>query len=147
MSIQDITSVLKLHFQNVVESEVGLANDGPFWTMKSQFEQFAKGVKVYTFPVAKLFGININSYAITDYDLAKELMVNSSALGGHEELAAWFHLVAEWRQRTGGKMADELNGYEVGILSCFDSKNPERTKIAKLLRSVFKYGKMERRPT
>ena len=121
-----------------VEPEVGLDKDGPFWTMKSQFEQFAKGVKVYTFPIAKLFGININSYAITDYDLAKELMVNSSALGGHEELAAWFHLVAEWRQRTGGKMADELNGYEVGILSCFDNRNLERTKIAKLLRSVFK---------
>ena len=71
-----------------VEPEVGLANDGPFWTMKSQFEQFAKGVKVYTFPVAKLFGFNINSYAITDYDLAKELIVNSSAFGGTGRLVS-----------------------------------------------------------
>ena len=42
MSIQDITSVLKLHFQYMVEPENGLANDGPFWSMKSQFEQCAK---------------------------------------------------------------------------------------------------------
>ena len=91
-----------------VDPEVGFAKDGPFWTMKAQMEQWAKGVKVYTYPVVKLFGANINTYAITDYDMAKELMVKSNALGGHEELAAWFHLVAEWRQRTGGKMADEL---------------------------------------
>jgi len=65
-------------------------------------------------------------------------MVHSSALGGHEELTAWFRLVAEWRKRTGGKMADELSGYEVGIMRCFDHKNPEGTKIAKLLRSGLK---------
>ena len=111
MSIWDITSVLKLHFKNVVEPEVGKANDGLFWTMKSQFEQFAKGVKVYTFPVAKLFGININSYAITDYDLAKEFMVNSSDLGGNEELAAWWQngdkeLVARWLMSLTGMMLE-----------------------------------------
>ena len=78
--------------------------------MKSQFEQFAKGVKVYTFPVAKLFGQNINSYGITDYDMAKELMVNSSALGGHEELTAWFRLVTEWRKRTGGEKGEDAGG-------------------------------------
>ena len=117
-----------------VDPEVGFAKDGPFWTMKAQMEQWAKGVRVYTYPVVKLFGANINTYAITDYDMARELMVKSNALGGHEELAAWFHLVAEWRQRTGGKMADELNGYEIGVLRCYDHKNPTGTKISKLLR-------------
>merc|ERR1712131_375603 len=67
-----------------VDPEVGFENDGPFWTMKSQMEQWAKGVRVYTYPVVKLFGANINTYAITDYDMAKELMVKSNALGVHE---------------------------------------------------------------
>ena len=94
MSIQDITSVLKLHFQYMVEPENGLANDGPFWPMKSQFEQFAKEVKVYTFPVTKRFGININSYAITDYEQQRLWWSRETgrlvSLGGRMEAKNWW---------------------------------------------------------
>jgi len=110
---------------------------GPFVHSMNAINHAFAGIKVFSEPFVKLFGVTLaKHYSMTNPDLIRKTFSHDKAQG-HMEMRGWWEIVEQYRQLSGKYGAFKTTPNELGMMNDMDTRYPQKTHIQKLARKRF----------
>ena len=113
---------------------VGLEKDGPYHVVQAMRDTVKENVKLATYPLLRMLGMNINLFMINDPADVRALCMKNDNIHGRDDIALWWDLLSHYRKLQKGYKAEIIHSHELGIMRNYDPAQPETTKIGKLIR-------------